>query len=76
MLPSMNKSSFPVTSPLILIPWLMHAAAFVETGRLAAVVPGWEFPEGAAAEGPVEISVTPCDFDSSFFHTKHLDSNF
>src|SRR5215470_1678870 len=76
MLPSMNKSSLPVTSPLILIPWLMHAAALEETGRLAAVPPELEFPAGAAPEGAVEISVTPCDFNSSFFHTRHLDSNF
>src|SRR5579859_4959524 len=76
MLPSMNKSSFPETSPLILIPWLIHAAALEETGRLVAIVPKLEFPEGAAPEGTVEISVTPCDFDSSFFHTIHLDSIF
>ena len=45
----------------------MHAAAFEETGRLAAA--GLEFPDGAVPEGAVEISVTACDFDSSFFHT-------
>src|SRR5467141_4782924 len=30
--PSTNRSSLPVTSPLILIPWLMHAAACDEVG--------------------------------------------
>src|ERR1700739_3538248 len=29
--PSTNRSSVPVTSPLILIPWLMQAGAFAET---------------------------------------------
>src|SRR6266404_1698258 len=73
--PSMNKSSFPVTSPLIFIPWLMHAVAREETGAFAAAFE-LEFPAGAAPAGVVEISVTPCGFASSFFHTRHLDSNF
>src|SRR6266403_3150416 len=70
--PSMNKSSFPVTSPLIFIPWLMHAVAREETGAFAAAFE-LEFPAGAAPAGVVEISETPCGFASSFFHTRHLD---
>ncbi|HLZ13030.1 MAG TPA: hypothetical protein VKP58_10615 [Candidatus Acidoferrum sp.] len=71
----MNKSSFPVTSPFIFIPWLMHAAAREETGAVVAVgeFAALEFPAGAAPGGAAEISVTPCGFASSFFHTRHLD---
>src|SRR5882762_6037229 len=73
--PSMNKSSFPVTSPFIFMPWLMHAPAREVMGALAAVVEfaAFEIPAGAAPAGVVDISATPCGFASSFFHTRHLD---
>lgn len=52
----------------------MHAAAREETGGFAvALALGLEFPAGTAPAGVVEISVTPCGFASSFFHTRHLD---
>jgi hypothetical protein len=61
---------------LILIPWLMHAAARDEIGsalELRGVPVGdtlGAFEEIAGAEG---LSETPCGFASSFFHIKHLD---
>src|SRR5437773_2020555 len=36
--PSMNRSSLPVISPLIRIPCVMHAAARGETGSAAGIV--------------------------------------
>ncbi len=69
--PSTKRSSLPVTSPFILIPWLMHAAALEETGTAFGVSRmGDEFELGmlGAPAGTVEISGTPCGFPSSFFH--------
>ena len=71
----MNKSSLPVTSPLIFIPWLMHAVAREETGTFVCVAV-LEFAAGTELADAVEISVTPCGLDSSFFHTGHLDARF
>src|SRR3981189_964187 len=73
--PSMNKSSLPVISPLIFIPWLMHAVARAETGAFAGVF-ALEFATGAELAGVVENPVPPCGFESSFFHTGHLDALF
>src|SRR6266404_373719 len=72
--PSTNKSSLPVTSPFIFIPWLMHAATREETDVLAVVTgfAAFEFPAGAAPAEVVGTSETPCGFASSFFHTRHL----
>src|SRR6266850_7152676 len=74
--PTTNKSSLPVTSPLIRIPWLMHAAARDETGSAPELKGA---PAGVAActfkgtAGAVMLSVVACGFASSFFHMKHLD---
>src|SRR5229473_6387529 len=72
-IPSTKRSSLPVTSPLILIPWLMHAAArdelggALETGGVLAVA---EPDKVAELTGVAE---TPSGFASSFFHISHLD---
>src|SRR3977135_2559998 len=74
--PSTKRSSLPVTSPLILIPWLMHAAVRDEVGNApdsddVLTVAG----VGKVAEftGVAEVLETPSGFASSFFHIKHLD---
>src|SRR6266571_5094518 len=75
-MPSTKRSSLPVTSPLILIPWLMHAAARDEVGTapdtegMLEVVGLEEVAEIAGAAGLPE---TPSGFESSFFHICHLD---
>jgi hypothetical protein len=65
-----------VTSPLILIPWLIHAAARGELGSapesggiLADAVLG----ENAGLEGAGLFAEIPSGFESSFFHIIHLD---
>src|SRR5882762_12013040 len=75
-MPSTKRSSLPVTSPLILIPWLMHAATRGEVGSAPNV-------EGVLAEAVLdsvaefaetaEMPETPSGFESSFFHIRHLD---
>src|SRR5213079_2778306 len=72
IMPSTKRSSLPVTSPLILIPWLMQAAARSEVGSaptagelLAAML-----DRVAEFTGSPE---TPAGFESSFFHIRHLD---
>src|SRR6266851_4718059 len=74
--PSTNRSSLPVTSPLILIPWLMHAAACDEVGS----APDGEGVLGVAGLGEVAVLAgvagfpeIPSGFESSFFHIRHLD---
>src|ERR1700682_2902994 len=74
--PSTKRSSLPVTSPLILIPWLMHAAVRDEfesapdsEGVLAVAGPD----EVAEFTGGAELPGTPSGFKSSFFHIRHLD---
>jgi hypothetical protein len=65
-----------MTSPLILIPWLMHAAARDEVGSatdtegaLARAVLG----EVAEFAGAAVLPEIPSGFESSFFHIRHLD---
>jgi len=65
-----------MTSPLILIPWLMHAAARDVVGRatdtegaLARVV----LDEVAEFAGGAALPEIPSGFESSFFHIRHLD---
>ena len=71
--PSMNRSSLPVISPLIRMPWLKHATAFEEVGTL---VDGLELagPEAGVGvvefTGPVEISFGFCGRPSSFRHIR------
>src|SRR5258708_1750403 len=74
--PSTKRSSLPITSPLILIPWLMHAAARDEVGSaldtegaLARAV----LDEIAEFAGGAALPEIPSGFESSFFHIKHLD---
>jgi hypothetical protein len=66
---------------LILIPWLMQAAARGETGSEADEAEVYEKLAGANellddGTGAGETSATPCGFASSFFHMEHLDSIF
>src|SRR5260370_2185866 len=74
--PSTKRSSLPVTSPLILIPWLMHAATRDELGvgleiEGVLAVPGLnKVPEFT---GALEFPATPSAFPSSVFHIGHLD---
>src|SRR5450631_755937 len=69
--PSIKRSSLPVTSPLMRIPWLMQAAARAETGGaeasrlLEAEVPA---EVSGGAPGLEKFSGVPCGFTSSFFH--------
>src|SRR6266849_7557036 len=73
--PSTNRSSLPVTSPLILIPWLMQAAARGEIGRaleVGLVLAGEPLVVAAGFAEVVEFSATPWGFESSFFHIGHL----
>src|SRR5216683_835192 len=78
--PSTNRSSLPVISPLILIPWAMHAEARGDTGSaedntepeagpLLGLGCGTLAAEGTGAGG------TPCGFTSSFLHMRHLDGH-
>src|SRR6266852_6714174 len=74
--PSTNRSSLPVTSPLILIPWLMHAAAREEVGSAtdSVGVPAVAVLDGVAElAGVAGLPETPSGFASSFFHIRHLD---
>src|SRR5437667_11103260 len=76
--PSTKRSSLPVTSPLILIPWLMHAAARDEiAGVPESVGPvTGALLDGCARVGVAEATLfpeTPSGFGSSFFHIVHLD---
>src|SRR5450432_657347 len=74
--PSTKRSSLPVTSPLIRIPWLMEAVAPDETGARTGVTCGGlagALPNVGALTGELGLSGVPCGFASSFFHMKHLD---
>src|SRR4029077_5295279 len=74
--PSTKRSSLPVTSPLIFIPWLMHAAARDEAeGALASdgVLANGTLAGEAVFEGAAEFPETTSGFASSFFHIRHLD---
>jgi len=74
--PSTKRSSLPVTSPLILIPWLMHAATRDEVGsapETEGVLAVAVLEEVAEFAGVAELPETPSGFKSSFFHTGHLD---
>src|SRR6266704_5234247 len=69
--PSTKRSSLPVTSPLILIPWLMHAAARDEFGRaleIEGVLAVAVLDKAAEFTGVAELPETPSSFASSFFH--------
>src|SRR5690242_9435363 len=68
--PSTKRSSVPVTSPLILMPWPILAAEREESGNELEESKLGDFPNAEAAE---EFSATPWDFASSFFHIGHLD---
>src|SRR5437762_3101865 len=73
-MPSTKRSSLPVTSPLIRIPWLIHAAARDEGAReLEGVLAVAGLDEVAEFTGIAELPVTPSGFASSFFHISHLD---
>src|SRR5258706_15672187 len=68
--PSTKRSSLPVTSPLILIPWLIHAAAGDALasppdsgGVLAGTPPGGK----GEIEGRGGAAPTPSGFDTSVF---------
>src|SRR5262249_16677394 len=79
--PSTNRSSLPVTSPLMRMPCEIQAAARGErgsgdptavTGGALLGVLGW----GTAALGGITGSGTPWDLGcSSFLHIRHLDRN-
>src|SRR5882757_3553770 len=72
--PSTKRSSLPVTSPLILIPWLMHAAARDEIGTpldTTGVLGVAGLDELAEIAGVAEVPAS--GFESSFFHITHLD---
>jgi hypothetical protein len=74
--PSTKRSSLPVTSPLILIPWLMHAAAGDELGSppdSEGVLAGALLDELPEFAGGAVVPETPSGFKSSFFHIRHLD---
>src|SRR4029077_8834288 len=74
--PSTKRSSLPVTSPLIRMPWLMHAAAREETGsalELRGVLVGVALDGFGELAESKELSEIPCGLASSFFHIKHLD---
>jgi len=61
---------------LILIPWLMHAAARDEVGsapETAGVLAVAVLEEVAEFAGVAELPEIPSGFKSSFFHTGHLD---
>src|SRR5260370_11028502 len=75
-IPSTKRSSLPVTSPLILIPWLMHAAARGEVGGApenAGALAGALLDGNAGLEGTGLFPETPSGLESSFFHIIHLD---
>src|SRR5712692_4928685 len=73
--PSMKRSSLPVTSPLMQIPWLMQAGARGETGSAELISRGAveAAPEETAGSAAVEFSGTRRLFTSSLFHMAHLD---
>src|SRR5258706_2409293 len=84
--PSTNRSSFPVISPLILIPWAMHAAARSETGSEEDAAEEEGATEDVAGEllglGCGKLAAAgagacgaPCGFTSSFLHMRHLDGD-
>jgi hypothetical protein len=61
---------------LILIPWLMHAAAGDELGSppdSEGVLAGALLDELAEFAGGAVVPETPSGFKSSFFHIRHLD---
>src|SRR5215469_3415710 len=68
--PSTKRSSVPVTSPLILMPCPMLAAARGESERELEESKLGDLPN---AEAAAELSATAGDFASSFFHIRHLD---
>jgi hypothetical protein len=77
----MNRSSLPEISPLIRIPWLIHAAALGETGSGAAAakaLTGALFVLGGAtpALAGTALVAVACGFGSSFLHITHLGLNF
>src|SRR5215472_17212711 len=76
--PSTNRSSFPVISPLMRMPWVTHATARGETGK-AEPTAGTEagltvLDCGAAALGGITGSSAPWDLGSSFLHIRHLET--
>src|SRR5258708_12115900 len=73
-MPSTKRSSLPITSPLILIPWLMHAAAREEVGGAAdteGALATAVLDEVAAFAGGAMLPEIPSAFHSSFFHIQH-----
>src|SRR5437879_12420979 len=74
--PSTNKSSLPVTSPLIRIPWLIHAAERVETGsalEIGGVMEGVAAGAFDVTPWAATLSGAPCGFGSSFFRLTHRE---
>src|SRR6266849_7765142 len=74
--PSTNRSSLPITSPLILIPWLMQAAARGEVASAPdteGVLTVGALDEVAEIAGVAGLPETTSGFESSFFHIRHLD---
>ena len=74
--PSTNRSSLPVSSPLIFIPWLMHAAARDDVGSAPdseGALAGTGLNELAELGAVGRLLGTTSDFASSFFHIGHLD---
>src|SRR5260370_34381509 len=68
--PSMNRSSLPVISPLIRMPWLKHATAFGEVGApdICFELAGAEVEGVLAVIGLLEFSLEFCGRPSSFRH--------
>jgi hypothetical protein len=61
---------------LILIPWLMHAAAREELGSAtdtAGALARAVLDEGTEFAGAAVLPEIPSGFESSFFHIGHLD---
>src|SRR5262249_12728219 len=74
--PSTNRSSFPMISPLMRMPWVTHATARGETGKgepTAGTGAGLTVLDcGTAALGGITGSSAPWDLGSSFLHIRHL----
>src|SRR5258708_5021714 len=75
--PSTKRSSLPVSSPLIFIPWLMHAAAREDVGSApdgVGALAGAGLNELAGVGAAGRLLGTTSGLASSFFHIGHLDS--
>src|SRR5208282_3759646 len=65
--PSTKRSSVPVTSPLILMPWLTQAGIFPELG-IEEGAPDADFPGIVEVRGLDDCSGDACGFPSSLRH--------